>query len=108
MTADYSSQILATVAAAEISADGSTPITYGCSITRFATGVYKLILPTGEGLIDEQSFTHVTGKGPAQAVFVVSDESIYVKTVSSFADTAGTAVDDAIEVVVQRATINPF
>ena len=108
MTADYSSQILATVAAAAVGADGSTPITYGCSITRFATGVYKLILPTGEGIIDQQSFTHVTGKGPAQSVFVVSDENEYVKTISSFTDTTGAAVDDAIEVVVQRSTINPF
>lgn len=108
MTADYSSQILATRAAAAINADGSTPITYGCSITRFATGVYKLILPTGEGLIDQQSFTHVTGKGPSQAVFVTTDENEYIKTISSFANTGGTAVDSNLEVTVQRSTINPF
>ncbi len=109
MTADYSSQILATVAAATINADGTTPITYGCAITRNSTGVYSLILPTGEGLIDAQSFTWVTAKGPNQAVLVVSDNAdTYTKTISSFNNTGGAVVDSGLEVVVQRSTINPF
>jgi hypothetical protein len=109
MTADYSSQILATVAAATINFDGTTPITYGCSITRTSTGVYALILPTGEGLIDAQSFTWVTAKGPNQVCLVVSDNADgYTKSVSAFANTGGALTDSSLEMVVQRSTINPF
>jgi hypothetical protein len=109
MTSDYSSQILATVAAATINSDGTTPITYGCAITRTGTGLYNLILPTGEGLIDAQSFTWVTAKGPNAVVLVVSDNAdTYTKVVTAFANTSGTITDSSLEIVVQRSTINPF
>jgi hypothetical protein len=104
----YDAQILSIVAAGAIQFDGTTPIAYGCSMTRTATGIYKLILPTGEGLIDEQSFTIVTNKGPGQSVLVVSDESIYIKTVHSYANTGGADTDTTIEMYVLRSTINPF
>lgn len=121
--ADYSRQILATVAAASINGDGSTPITYGCSVTRTSTGIYKLILPTGEGVVDGQSFTQVTVKpfvpfaNPTwhdNGIAQVSDESDYIKSVSvqrmssDSPDTiTGVLVDKSIEIVVQRATVNP-
>ncbi len=109
MTSDYSSQILATVAAATINFDGTTPITYGCSITRNSTGIYSLILPTGEGLIDAQSFTWATPKGPNQVVLVASDNADgYTKTITAFANTGGAVTDSSLEIVVQRGTINPF
>lgn len=105
----YNAQVLALIAAASINGDGTTPITYGCSITRFSSGVYKLILPTGEGTIDAQTFTRVGGKGPTQAVIVASDEADgYTKTFTAFDNGGGGPTDTAIEAVVQRSTINPF
>jgi hypothetical protein len=109
MTADYSSQILALSAAASIHADGSTPVTYGCSITRIATGSYALILPTGEGLIDEQSFTTATPKAALVALNVSDDANGYFKYINSVSLSDGTtATDAAIEVIVHRATVNPY
>lgn len=103
----YNKQLLAIQAAATINGDGTTPIAYGCSITRTATGIYKLILPTGEGLTDAQTFTQVSAKGPGVAICMVSDESDFIKTVRAVSD-ASAAMDTAVEVVVQRGTINPF
>jgi hypothetical protein len=105
---NYSSQILATVAAASINFDGSTPITYGCSITRFSSGVYKLILPTGDAVINSQSFTRATGKFPFAAtacLLVVSDETDYIKTVTAY-DGPNSPSDTGVEIVVQRSTIS--
>lgn len=115
----YNAQLLAIWAAAFI--DGAattgtflpTPITYGCSVTKNATGVYKLILPTGEGLIDAQSFTSVQPKANPTAlplIACVSDESEFIKTIVTFsAVNSGTTPTDAnIEVVIRRSTINPF
>ncbi len=109
----YSSQILALQAAASIDYDGSTPITYGCAITRFSSGVYKLILPTSLGVIDGQSFTRVTAKmtpGNAGSVClpVVSDETSHIKTITMFDNAGSGPTDMSIEVVVQRSTVNPF
>jgi hypothetical protein len=107
----YNKQILATQAAATINGDGTTPIAYGCSVTRSATGVYKLILPTGEGLTDAQTFTQATSKGtgsaPGLAYPNVSDESDFIKTVV-MVDATGGLVNQGVEIVVQRSTINPF
>lgn len=103
----YNKQILADQAAGSIFGDGTTPITYGCSMTRTSTGIYKLILPTGEGLIDAQTFTTVTCKGPGPASAVASDESDFIKTVTVVND-AGSVVNQNVEIVVRRSTINPF
>lgn len=121
--ADYSRQILAVSAAASMNGDGSSPITYGCSITRISTGIYKLILPTGEGVTDGQSFTQVTLKpfvstpNPTwhdNAMASVSDESEYIKSIiiqnirTDSPDTIiGVLADKGVEVIVQRATVNP-
>jgi hypothetical protein len=104
----YNPQILALQAAASINADGTTPITYGCAITRFSSGIYKLILPTGLGVIDAQSFTKVTQKGTIGVAVIVSDESDFIKTISCFSNVEAVLVDTAIEVFEQRATVNPF
>lgn len=108
-SSSYNKQLLATQAAATINGDGTTPISYGCSITRTATGVYKLILPTGEGLIDAQTFTHVTTKGGSStpAYGVASDESDFIKTVITL-DAGGLLVNSSLEVIIDRSTINPF
>lgn len=110
----YNQQLLATVAAAQIYGAGSSPIpstvTFGCSVTRFATGVYKVILPTGEGQADDASFTRAQPKSDSVGLMaVVTDESVYIKTVRIF-DVAGSGtepLDADVEVVVDRSTINP-
>lgn len=106
----YNAQILATVAAAQINGDGTSPLTYGCSIIRFATGTYKVILPTGEAQTNDASFTHVTTKGgPGLMASVMDEAGGYIKTIttSNSVVSAGTiAMDVDIEVVVERATIN--
>jgi len=112
----YNKQLLALQAAAYINGDGTTPVTYGCAMTRFASGVYKLILPTGEAVNDDQSFTTVTAKAghgglgaTASANAVVSDESDFIKTITMRDGTTGTTpADCAIEVTLQRSTINPY
>jgi hypothetical protein len=109
MTMSYNTQILALQAAGSINGDGTTPITYGCSLTRFSSGVYKLILPTGLGIIDPQSFTKVTAKGPDTTFPVVSDEAdTYTKTITMFDVGGDGPTDSAIEVFVQRSTVDPF
>ena len=112
----YNKQLLALQAAGYINGDGSTPVTYGCTMTRFASGVYKLILPTGEAVNDDQTFSSVTAKAghgglraTNSAIAVVSDESDFIKTITMISGTTGTTpVDCAIEVTLQRSTINPF
>ena len=104
----YNRQILATQAAAWISGDGATSFPLGCGVTRTATGTYKLILPTGEGVVDAQTFTNAQAKGATGLYAVVTDESEYIKTVRVFDNTSGSIPTDAdVEVIVQRATINP-
>ena len=108
----YNKQILALQAAASINGNGaSDPVTYGCSITRTATGTYKLILPTGEGLSDPQTFTQVAVKGgggsTAPCFAVVSDEADTIKTVVTF-NASGVVTDSSVEVYLQRSTVNPF
>ena len=109
----YDKQLLGIQAAASIQGDGTTPIAYGCGITRTATGVYKLVLPTGEAVTDAQSFTLVTTKGfgsaaaPGVALATASDESDFIKTVVT-TDTAGLVVNCSIEMMLFRSTINPF
>jgi hypothetical protein len=105
----YNAQILATVAAAQINGDGTSPLTYGCAITRSGFGLYRVILPTGEAQSNDASFTHVTCKGGPGLMASVTDETAYIKliTTSDSALLAGTvATDVSIEVVVERATIN--
>jgi hypothetical protein len=105
MATNYNQQILALVAAASIDLAGLTPIAYGCSMTRIACGIYKVILPTGNGVVDGQSFTRVTPLNPSTGtgvVIVVSDESNEIKTISVW-DTAGSQASCQLEVKVERA-----
>ncbi len=110
MTVNYNVQILALVAAASIDPLGLTPICYGCSFTRIVSGTYKIILPTGLGVVDGQSFTHVTpkaGLAATPAVITVSDESDLIKTIFAV-DNGGGQTDTGLEVTVQRAVRSPF
>ncbi len=109
MTADYSTQILATQAAARSSGLGLTPttVTYGCSFSRIGTGIYALILPTGEGVVDEQSFVQATNTGPGFAYLVCSDQDQYTKVITAYS-TGGVATDTGISVSVRRATVDPY
>ncbi len=109
----YDKQLIAIQAAATINGDGTTPIAYGCSITRFGTGVYKLILPTGEALVDAQTFSTITCKGDgtgtpgADAFAMASDETDFIKT-AVVRNNAGVLVNTGVEMIIQRSTINPF
>jgi len=108
MTANYDQQILALVAAASIDPLGFTPIAYGCSITRIVSGTYKVILPTGNGVVAGESFTRVTAKagvGAFPVAISVSDESDVIKTIM-LEDNAGGQIDSGLEVIVQRAVGN--
>jgi hypothetical protein len=116
MAANYDTQILAMVAAAFISSDGSTATTYGCAITRNSTGVYTLILPTGEGLIDPQSFVRVTAKasivttGITTPVMTVATNlaDTFSKQVNCFSNNDGSPTDSDLEIVVQRTVTYPL
>jgi len=104
----YNTQILATLAAAQITGNGASSITFGCSITRTEQGTYKAILPTGEGISEDQSFTRVQAKSESPVFAVVTDESAFIKTIRVFDNTgSSTPVDSDVEIVIERATINP-
>jgi hypothetical protein len=107
MTANYDTEILATVAAGSIDALGATPITYGCSITHIGTGAYNLILPTGDGLISQQCFTSVQTRAGITFAVVSDQSDTYTKTITVF-NNAGAVTDTPIDIVVRRSTINPF
>lgn len=115
MAANYDTQLLAIVAAASINGDGTTGITYGCAITRNGTGIYTLILPTGEGIIEPQTFMRVTPKASSTGIFQVpvlivatNNADTFSKQVSCFSNNGGAPTDCAIEIVVQRSVINPL
>jgi hypothetical protein len=105
MTANYDQQLLALVAAASIDPLGFTPICYGCSFTRIVSGTYKVILPTGNGVVADESFMRVTAKAgdaATPAILTVTDESDLIKTIFAV-DTGGGQTDTGLEVIVQRA-----
>lgn len=102
----YNSQILAVQAAASIQGDGTNAVTYGCNIARTGLGTYVLTLPDGDGLVDDQSFTRVQVKGSVGACATVVDTDLLNKTIFVFSAGGTGALDAAIEVVVERATIN--
>lgn len=113
-SSSYNRQILATVAAAWVKCGSGALLTafpIGCTVTRYATGIVKIILPTGDGIVDLQTFTKVQLKGdssttPPQTAYV-TDESELVKTITTFGGSGGTILTDTeFEVVVDRSTIN--
>jgi hypothetical protein len=113
-SSSYNRQILATVAAAWVKCSGGSLVTafpIGCTVTRYATGIVKIILPTGDGITDVQTFSRVQVKGDSTTTVpmtaLVTDESELVKTITTFGGSGGTVLVDAeIEVVVDRSTIN--
>lgn len=106
---NYDAQILSLVAAASFGTP--TDSAYGCTVTAISTGVYSLTLPTGEGLMPEQTFLIATAKAtPSVAPFVLVASNVdqFTKVISCFANVGGTPVAGAVEIVVERSVINPL
>jgi hypothetical protein len=84
--ASYERQFLSLYAAGSINGAGTTAVTFGCGLTRVATGVYALTLAADSGLLNDESFTWVTPKTPLpsgapKALITVEDTSNLVKTI---------------------------
>jgi hypothetical protein len=85
--ASYERQFLSLYAAGFINGAGTTAMTWGCGLTRVATGVYAATLSADAGLVDDESFTWVTPKtavgvsGAPKALITVEDTSNLVKTI---------------------------
>jgi hypothetical protein len=112
-SSSYNRQILATVAAAWVKCYQGTLTAFpiGCTVTRYATGIVKVILPTGEGIVDLQTFSRVQLKGDSTSTVpmtaLVTDESELVKTITTWSGSGGTVLTDSeFEIVVDRSTIN--
>jgi hypothetical protein len=103
----YSQQILALVAAASCNADMTTVITYGCSMTLVPSAVYKVILPTGLGVVNKESFTRVSVKASSGTgvIAIVSDESDTIKSITVF-DNNGAPAVGGLEITVERTVAN--
>ncbi len=116
---NYDQQVLSLVAAASFTdLLAASLITYGCALTRNSTGVYALILPSGEGLIDAQAFICVTQKAGGNPPVVIvatagptgiaTGDDYVTKTISCFANVGGAPTDSPLEIVVQRSVVNPL
>lgn len=97
----YERQHLACYAAGSINADGSSPIGFGCGMTRISDGQYGLVLGASDGLLENQSFSLATPKGSAPRIVSVTDTSPTVKTIWVF-DSAASLTNTAIEVGLFR------
>ncbi len=109
MAPNYNQQILALVAAAGLDYQALTPICYGCTATYISSGIYKIILPTGLGVDQAQSFIRVTAKSdpnngsPVGVALTVTEESDTIKTVLVTSNNGGGPTTSAIEIVVMRS-----
>lgn len=99
----YQRQHLSLFAAGFINASGSSVATFGCGLTRLATGVYGLILDASAGLANNETFTFVTPKATAARYPVVEDTSNTLKTIRVFT-ALPSQVDTGIEVALYRTT----
>jgi hypothetical protein len=100
----YQRQHLSLFAAGYINAAGDTVVTFGCQLTRIASGEYGVILGASDGLVDNETFTFVTAKaGAATRYPVVEDTSNTLKTVRVFSSVPS-QIDTGIEVALYRPT----
>jgi len=114
-SSSYNKEILATVAYAWINATGASAAGQGCSIQRVTTGVYKLTVPTGSGLVENQSFTQVqpkfaqNGPSPVSRYAVVAEVSDTERDIYVF-DGAVLAnnYDCDLEVVIRKGTASEY
>lgn len=97
----YDRQHLALFAAGYINAAGTTAVTFGCQMTRIATGHYGLILDADNGLVDDESFSFATVKNTDPRSAVVEDVSNGVKAIRVFT-LVPSAIDSDIEVALYR------
>lgn len=97
----YERQHLALHAAGYINALGTTQTTFGCTMTRTATGVYALVLGADDGVVNDESFADVTVKGANPRAAVIDDTSNTVKTIRVFNPSLA-AQDTEIEVILRK------
>ena len=98
----YERQHLALQAAGYINALGTTQTTFGCTMTRTATGVYAMVLGSDDGVVNDESFTDVTIKGTNPRTAVVDDTSNTLKTIRVF-NPSFAAQDNEIEVILRKS-----
>lgn len=100
--AAYERQHLATQAAGFINAAGTTAISFGCQMTRFAAGHYGLLLDASSGVINDETFSQVQTKGTALRSITVQDVSNVQKSIRTF-DAAAVAADTDIEIILLKS-----
>jgi hypothetical protein len=113
--ASYERQHLALYAAGFLRGeDGGTRVSFGCELTRIATGIYGIIFGNDAGLIEEESYTQVTVKsrvgasGAPKVILSVEDTSNTVKTIFASGITVASAaltmlpVNTDLEIAVYR------
>lgn len=97
----YQRQHLSLFAAGFINAAGTTQVTFGCQMTRIATGHYGLLLNDDNNLEDDETFAFATPKATAARYISVNDDSNSLKTIRVFTS-APAEVDTDIEVALYR------
>lgn len=110
--ASYEREHLALYAAGFINGAGTTSVAFGCQLTRLGVGVYAAVFGADNGLVNDQSYTFVTPKGPTTSLapsIITEDTSNLVKTifargitVTSGGTLAMADVDTDIEVAIYR------
>ena len=100
--ASYERQLLALQAAGYINGAGTTQVTFGCQMTRMATGHYALLLDDNNGVVSDESYVFVTPKGTAAASVTVNEVSNTRKDIYAWNMTGG-ALDTDIEVTMFKS-----
>jgi hypothetical protein len=100
--ASYERQHLAVHAAGFINAAGTTIITFGCAMTKIASGHFALLLDANSGLVNDESFTLVTPKGGSQRIVSVLDTAPQQKDIF-VRDGANSAADCDLEVALFKS-----
>jgi hypothetical protein len=111
----FSGANLATVAYAEVSADGtSLKANSGVATTLMSTGVYHVILPTNLGQTEGADLTFCQqksqdGSGPSlvPSNIVVDDTDTLTKVVHVTVGVSGSPANQAFSILILRSTITP-
>lgn len=107
-TSPYNVQQLATAAYGWINATGATAAGFGCSMTRLATGLYRLALGASDGILEGQSWISASVIQNASSAGRYITPCFVSNTVRDFAVRTDAAVDTDtdIEVVVWKTSVN--
>lgn len=92
--ASYERQHLALQAAGYINGAGTTAVTFGCQLTRIATGHYGLVLDANNGIVNDESYTFVQPKGTNPRNAVVNDDSNILKSIRVYTTGSPTVLSD--------------